>query len=256
MEVLTESNQIIFTTHSPYLINPNYLERIRLVRRNNKNCTIVENKIHASSEADKDVYTPIITAIGLDLSGTFGTFGKYNTIVEGISDYFYLECMKNYVDNIEEFGEMRFIPSVGASNIKNLASLLKGWGVDFKVLLDNDKAGRDEQKLIKKKLTLSDEQLIFVSEKPECAIEDLFAREDFLQYVMPDFEVPKQDRELKNSSLFKGKSKALFAKMFKEKLQKETDIKFTSQTIDNFTNLFHKLYGVNDVRAEVMESVR
>ncbi|AFU17513.1 ATP-dependent endonuclease of the OLD family-like protein (plasmid) [Bacillus thuringiensis MC28] len=256
LEVLTESNQIIFTTHSPYLINPNYLERIRLVRRNNKNCTIVENKIHASSEADKDVYTPIITAIGLDLSGTFGTFGKYNTIVEGISDYFYLECMKNYVDNIEEFGEMRFIPSVGASNIKNLASLLKGWGVDFKVLLDNDKAGRDEQKLIKKKLTLSDEQLIFVSEKPECAIEDLFSREDFLQYVMPDFEVPEQDRELKNSSLFKGKSKALFAKMFKEKLQKETDIKFTSQTIDNFTNLFHKLYGVNDGRAEVMESVR
>ncbi|EPC8419176.1 endonuclease [Bacillus wiedmannii] len=256
LEVLTESNQIIFTTHSPYLINPNNLERIRLVSRDNKNCTIVENKIHASSKAKKEVYTPIITAIGLDLSGAFGTFGEYNTIVEGISDYFYLECMKKYVDNIEKFGEMRFIPSIGASNIDNLASLLKGWGVDFKVLLDNDKAGRDEQKELKKELILSDEQLIFVSDEPGHAIEDLFSREDFLKYVIPDLDVSEQDKELKNSSLFKGKSKALFAKMFKEKFQKETDIKFTSQTINNFTNLFHKLYGVSDVRAEVMESVR
>ncbi|MCU0095260.1 AAA family ATPase [Bacillus sp. OR9] len=256
LEVLTESNQIIFTTHSPYLINPNNLERVRLVRRNNENYTIVENQIHTSSAADQEVYTPIITAVGLDLSGAFGTFGEYNTIVEGISDYYYLECMKKYVDNIELMGEMRFIPSIGVSKIDKLASLLMGWGADFKVLLDNDKAGKDEKKELEQKLMLSEEQLIFVSQEPGYAIEDLFSREDFLKYIMPDFEVSEQDKGIKNSSLFKGKSKALFAKMFKEKLQKETDIKFTSQTIENFNNLFLKLYGMNDVKLKAVESVQ
>lgn len=256
LEVLTESNQIIFTTHSPYLINPNSLERIRLVRRNNKNCTIVENQIHTSSVADQEVYTPIITAVGLDLSGAFGTFGEHNTIVEGISDYYYLECMKKYVDNIGRLGEMRFIPSIGVSKIDKLASLLIGWGADFKVLLDNDKAGRDEKKELEQKLMLSSDQLIFVSEESGYAIEDLFSREDFLKYIMPDFKESEQDKGIKNSSLFNGKSKALFAKMFKEKLHKETDIKFTSQTIDNFNNLFLKLYGVNDVKSKVIESIQ
>lgn len=150
MEIITESNQIVFTTHSPYLIDPNNLERVRLVIRGEGNHTTIENQIHASAVADQEVYTPIITAIGLDLSGSFGTFGEYNTIVEGISDYFYLECMKKYIGDINSFGEMRFIPSIGASQIDKLASLLIGWGVKFKVLLDNDNAGKTEKKSLSK----------------------------------------------------------------------------------------------------------
>lgn len=255
LEILTEENQIIFTTHSPYLINPNNLERVRLVERNNKDCTVIENQIHASSIADQEVYTPIITAIGLDLSGSFGTFGEYNTIVEGISDYYYLECMKRYIDNINQIGEMRFIPSIGASQIDKLASLLIGWGVNFKVLLDNDNAGKAEKKELEQKLLLSEEQLIFVSDEQGFAIEDLFSREDFLRYVIPELKIDEKDKKLKNSSLLKGKSKALVAKVFKEKLQRE-DIKFDSKTKDNFTDLFHKLYGagVLDVKIEIVES--
>lgn len=254
LEVITESNQIVFTTHSPYLIDPNNLERVRLVNRGEDNYTTIENQIHASVVADQEVYTPIITAIGLDLSGSFGTFGEYNTIVEGISDYYYLECMKRYINNIDQFGEMRFIPSIGASQIDKLASLLIGWGVNFKVLLDNDNAGKTEKKELEEKLSLTEEQLIFVSDEPGFAIEDLFSREDFLVYVAPGLKVIEKDESLKNSSLLKGK-KALVAKMFKERLQQK-EIKFTSETIDNFTSVFLKLYGVNDVRAEVMESVR
>ncbi|MCB5895953.1 MULTISPECIES: AAA family ATPase [Bacillus cereus group] len=252
LEVLAKSDQIIFTTHSPYLINPDTLERVRLVTRDSENYTVVQNQVHATPIADKEVYTPIMTAIGLDLSKSFGTFGDNNVIVEGISDYYYLESMKEYINFEGKSGIMRFIPSIGVSKIDKLASLLIGWGVNFKVLLDNDKAGKDERKKLKDRLLLSEEQMIFVSDEPEFAIEDLFSREDFLKYIMPDLEVSEQDGEMKNSSLFKGKSKALFAKSFKENLQKEANIKFTSQTIDNFTNLFRHLYGVNDVKTETI----
>lgn len=256
LEILAQSDQIIFTTHSPYLINPNNLERVRLVTRNIQNHTVTENQIHASSVADQEVYTPIMTAIGLDLSKSFGAFGEHNIIVEGISDYYYLESMKKYINYNGESDILRFIPSIGASQIDKLASLLIGWGVNFKVLLDNDNAGNNEKKELEQKLFLSEEQMVFVSDNPGFAIEDLFSREDFLKYIMPDLKISEQEKRLNNSRLFKGKSKALFAKMFKEQLQKEPDIKFTSQTVDNFTVLFQKLYGVNDVEDEVMESVK
>ncbi|BCB39511.1 hypothetical protein BCJMU51_4430 [Bacillus cereus] len=254
LEILAKSDQIMFTTHSPYLINPNTLERVRLVTRDSKNCTVIQNQVHATPIADKEVYTPIMTAIGLDLSKSFGTFGDNNVIVEGISDYYYLESMKEYINFEGKTGIMRFVPSIGASKTDKLASLLIGWGINFKVLLDNDKAGKDEEKKLKDKLLLSEEQIVFVSDKSELAIEDLFSREDFLAYVAPNLEISEENKDLKNSSLLSGK-KALIAKVFKERLQKE-DIIFTPQTIDNFTNLFRKLYGVDDVRAEEMESVQ
>ncbi|EJR78564.1 AAA family ATPase [Bacillus cereus] len=256
LEVLAQSDQIIFTTHSPYLINPDNLERVRLVTRDAQNNTVIENQIHASSVADQEVYTPIMTAIGLDLSKSFGTFGEHNVIVEGISDYYYLESMKKCINNNEESEILRFIPSIGASQIDKLASLLIGWGVDFKVLLDNDNAGNNEKKELEQKLFLSEEQMVFVSDIPGFAIEDLFSKEDFLKYIMSDLEISEQEKELNNSRLFKGKSKAVFAKMFKEKLQKEPDIKFTSETIDNFTALFQKLYDGNKITAEEMQSVQ
>ncbi|HDX9643987.1 TPA: AAA family ATPase [Bacillus cereus] len=258
LEILSELDQIIFTTHSPYLINPDTLERVRLVTRDKKNCTIIENQVHAASFADQEVYTPIMTAIGLDLSRSFGTFGDHNVIVEGISDYYYLEIMKKYINYDEAFGVMRFIPSIGASQIDKLASLLIGWGVKFKVLLDNDNAGKKEKKELEQKLLLTQEQLIFVSDNPQFAIEDLFSREDFLNYIMPDLELSEKEEGLDNSRLLnkKKESKALIAKAFKDKLQKEPDIKLTSQTIDNFTALFQKLYDVNKVTAEEMQSVQ
>lgn len=256
LEILAQSDQIIFTTHSPYLINPNNLERVRLVTRDIQNNTVTENQIHASSVADQEVYTPIMTAIGLDLSKSFGAFGEHNIIVEGISDYYYLEGMKKHINYNEESGILRFIPSIGASQIDKLASLLIGWGVNFKVLLDNDNAGNKEKKELEQKLFLSEEQMVFVSNVSGFAIEDLFSREDFLKYIMPNLEISEEEKELNNSRLFKGKSKALFAKMFKEKLQKESDIKFTSQTIDNFNGLFQKLYEGNKITAEKMQSVQ
>lgn len=258
LEILAKSDQIIFTTHSPYLINPDNLERVRLVDKDDENGTVIGNQVHASSVAKQEVYTPIMTAIGLDLSKSFGTFGDHNVIVEGISDYYYLEIMKKYINYDDALGVMRFIPSIGASKIDKLASLLIGWGVNFKVLLDNDNAGKEEKKELEQQLLLKQEQLVFVSDKPQFAIEDLFSREDFLNYIMPDLELSEEENSLKNSRLLNKKemSKALIAKMFKEKLQKEPNIKFTSQTIDNFTALFQKLYNVNKVTAEEMQSVQ
>jgi predicted ATP-dependent endonuclease of OLD family len=66
LEDSSEHNQILMSTHSPYLIEPDKLERIRLVQKSNTKGTRIENKIHAVS--DKETLTPILTAIGLELN--------------------------------------------------------------------------------------------------------------------------------------------------------------------------------------------
>ena len=62
---LSEQDQIIYSTHSPYLIEKDHLERIKLVEKDKKDSTYIVNKFYDTQ--DKDTLTPILTAIGHDV---------------------------------------------------------------------------------------------------------------------------------------------------------------------------------------------
>ena len=78
-ENISEASQIIISTHSPYLIDTHRLDRVRLISKDDQIGTRIENKIHKGAEAE--TLTPIITAIGLDLSSEFSIAGKKNVFV-------------------------------------------------------------------------------------------------------------------------------------------------------------------------------
>src|SRR5699024_11873007 len=79
--------------------------------------------------------------IGLDLKHNIGPSNtKLNLITEGITDFLYIESML-YQMNIKD---IYVIPSTGVTNIRNIASILIGWGLHFKIILDNDTEGRKE----------------------------------------------------------------------------------------------------------------
>ena len=203
LENLSVSHQIVMTTHSPYLIDPSRLERVRLVLKTKNGNTYIENKIHKG--ADKDTLTPIITSIGLDLSSdlVFSRDG-INVLVEGISDYFYLEALKKQIKipdmNMNEF---RFIPTVGATQIPNLAALLIVWGLKFFVVLDNDKEGERVRKTLLSKLAIDQNKIIFVSNIEGYSIEDMFSKEDFYKFIFLEngqFDNQKSNSKIANSS--------------------------------------------------------
>ena len=98
LEDSTKEAQLIFSTHSPYLLESEKLNRIRLIFRTEEDGTKVENKVHAL--ADKETLTPILTAIGLELNtGITNIDKKENVVVEGPSDTFYLERFKQILNN-------------------------------------------------------------------------------------------------------------------------------------------------------------
>ncbi len=77
-------DQIIYATHSPYLIETDHLNRIKLVINDKEKGSIVEDVTTSkiNTEYKRDALQPISDAIGLSVSG-FSTIGKKNVILEG-----------------------------------------------------------------------------------------------------------------------------------------------------------------------------
>ncbi|RLG24459.1 hypothetical protein DRN85_07645 [Methanosarcinales archaeon] len=231
---------VIFSTHSPYLIETNKLSRVRLISRPEEDGTIVSNKIHKS--ADKETLTPIITAIGLDLSIGLDVAKDNNILVEGISDYYHLSAFKELL-NFEFKKDVHFIPSAGADKIALLVSLMIGWGLNYCVVLDNDRQGREADTKLSKDFGHDDIKIILVSETEDEEIEDLFERDDFIKYILDD-ESNESLPEKKNSQLIKQRDlnydKVLLSKSFFER-RDEIRTSLSDNTRKSFQNLLTRI---------------
>ena len=140
-----KGNQVIYTTHSPYMLNTkgDGIHRIRaVVKSKDGNTSIYKTAYDAriSQVSQKDTLAPIINALGMNLYDTFGPAkDKVNIVTEGMSDYIYLCTMAKILDI--DMGNHVIIPAFGASNCVNICSILHGWGCRYIALFDYDKAG-------------------------------------------------------------------------------------------------------------------
>lgn len=236
LEKISEDSQIIFSTHSPYLIDPQHLDRVRLVLKDDGKGTWIENKIHKG--ADAETLTPIITAIGLDLANSFSIAGKRNVLLEGISDYYFLQALRFYTGA----ASANFIPSTGATNIHQLVSLLIGWDLPYLAVFDNDREGRKAAEILKKKLTVDKNLILFISHERDFSTEDLFTQEDFNEFVLD--EETNEDKKIRNSEFLKKNNldKVLLSKKFFEKIKDPaSEIKLSQSTVDSFEKVFKKI---------------
>jgi len=240
MEDSAQDAPIIFCTHSPYLIKIGKLGRIRLISRTTKKGTLISNKIHKG--ADKETLTPIITAIGLDLSMGLDIAKDNNVILEGITDYYYISAFKELL-NFSFDKEVHFIPSVGADKFNFLVPLMIGWGLNYCCVLDNDDKGRRiEKKLLEDFEHIGVKTKLVGKSKGE-EIEDLFEREDFIKYVLNE-NSNEVVTDKKNSDIIKQRDKnydkVLLSKLFLEKI-KDGGISLSEDTKGNFRNLLEEI---------------
>ncbi len=146
-EGLSEHNQIINTTHSPFIIDTSNIDRCRVVYSNENGETCVSSDLRASSSGinDKSIYA-VHAAMGLSVSDIL-LQGCKPVIVEGPSDQYYLNMMKIILINQNKINpgtEIVFIPSGGVKNISSISSIVGGKVEELPVvLLDSDKSGMD-----------------------------------------------------------------------------------------------------------------
>lgn len=233
LEDASSSRQILISTHSPYLIEPDKLDRIRLVQKTDEKGTYVENKVHAVS--DKETLTPILTAIGLELNqGIVGADRKDNVIVEGPSDYFYLTSFQELFDEFKG----SFVSGGSSGNMPKIGTILQGWGCRVIYLYDSDKAFEDAKNAIKKDwVTISKDWL--TSLNIDGAIEDIFSKEEFAQII----GVEPEAIQGKNSEYMRGsrRDKVLPARIFLEKMRAKQGILLSEKTQSTVKSLLQGL---------------
>lgn len=203
-DLSSKENQVIYTTHSPYMINQEDMGAIRLVAKENSLFTSISNSYNSfpsdASYGTQETLTPLLYAIGLDLKYNIGPDSKkINVVVEGISDYYYLNAfitLKN-----KKYSNIYIIPSVGCSQINKVVSILIGWGYEYRVLFDNDKDGRKEYKKLIEMLDVSIDNITFTDGTKKITdlnltheIENVFSSADYIKIVnnTPNYEDKKK----------------------------------------------------------------
>lgn len=135
-------NQIIYTTHSPAMLDLDAMQNIRAIEKSENGYSYIYNKISEfprESKSKNEIITPLVNALGYNISFNVGpSYQKLNIITEGITDYLYLNAYFKQ-KNISDYN---VIASTGVNNIPAIASILYGWGCKFVILLDQDDQGR------------------------------------------------------------------------------------------------------------------
>lgn len=177
---------IIYSTHSPQMIEYEKLHRVRAVQRKNNiedSPTVVIDGYLLGS-ASSDTLSPILAAMGTDMSKQ-SVIQKYrNVLLEEISGYYYLKAFW-LLTNCTEI--VHFIAASGVNKLPSMVNMFLGWGLDFVVAVDDDKQGRDVYKQLKRDLFLDQDNLSSkcLLKIPGCtSIEEAFSTVDFAKYVL------------------------------------------------------------------------
>lgn len=144
---LAETNQIIYTTHSPFLVDADRLDRARKVYVGPDGATRSSSNLRegGGDEAQKGAAYAVHSALNLTTSESL-LLGCRPVIVEGASDQHYLAAIKTLLirsGKITPSRELVFPPSGGAKTARLIASILTGRDDSLPhVLLDDDAIGR------------------------------------------------------------------------------------------------------------------
>lgn len=145
---LSERNQLIYTTHSPFLIDADRLDRARKVYVATNGTTKATADLKESETDDKAQRASgyaVYAALGLTVAESL-LLGCTVVIVEGVSDQIYLSAIKALLigqGKIQPNREVVFPPAGGAKGVKVVASILTGRDEGLPIaLFDSDTAGK------------------------------------------------------------------------------------------------------------------
>lgn len=235
-----EKNQIIYSTHSPALIDTDYLYRIGLVINSDTKGTTIE-KLTSSlldTENKKDALQPIAEAMGLAPLKDFSILKQKNIIVEGLSDFHYFQALKSL---LRPSADYEFVPGIGIKEgkINHLISFCIGYGLDWAVIIDDGKGSFEIVDKIKKEVfnenKESFEKKVKILDKIN-GIENLFTCEDLS--LIGEHLVCTKDQD--KAKVVGDSRKIMFAQIFHQKVNSKeiTEKMIDLKTIGRFEKIF------------------
>ena len=231
---------VLYTTHSHYLINPKWLESTYVVKNKginyeneedylakNTDISIMKYREFASKFPSQTSYFQPILEI-LEYKPSNLELVPKVIITEGKNDFY---TFSYYQKIIKEYKlPLVFIPGTSSNNLENLISLYLGWGTSFIVLLDSDDAGKNSK-------------LRYI-ELFGNYIEDLVITYDEIDKSWDKFETEKlfsSNDQLTLQKLNDPADKKFNKKNFNRSIQEvyvtNTKVKLDSETLENFNKV-------------------
>lgn len=255
IEDLSEDYQVIYTTHSPFMVDSTKLNRVRTVYEGDSGTTISDS----IQEKDSRTLFPLQAALGYELAQNLFV-AQNNLMVEGPADLIYLTKMSEVLITGGRTGlrdDIIIVPVGGLDKIPAFISLMTGNKLNMVALLDsfNNPKGKQRlddmvyRKIIKEKnIRFFDE---FTTGKEKADVEDLFTPAEYLKYfsaAFPNESIQSKDIRNKNEQILPqinhviGKNRFNHYLPSKEFLKMNLSIKsFSKTTIDNFEKLFETI---------------
>lgn len=188
-----EEQQIVFSSHSPYLIDKNYPSRVRAVEDTPNNGTRIKQDIFG---ADDDTLEPLRNALGVDLGSSPFVSGR-QVLVEGPTEYYVVTAVANYLHNvldrdIFDWPGISVMPVRGAPDVIGKASWLASEDINYSIVLDSDPEGRRvEEKIQNHHEDIDDERVVLLKKgavEDGLVIEDMFAPELYVSAFNAEYE--------------------------------------------------------------------
>ncbi len=178
---LAPEHQVIFTTHSPFMVEPGKLDRARLVE--DQGSTLGSKVTADVMSTNRDTLFPLQAALGYDIAQSL-FIAPHNLLVEGTSDYTYLHAMSDFLRQNGRVGlDPRWcvLPVGSVTKITTFLALL-GHHLDVSVLVDSGGENKQVAELVRNgrlepSRFLTPAEILGTS---EADIEDLFTVTDYL----------------------------------------------------------------------------
>lgn len=162
-------NQVIYVTHSPFLLDKNAPERIRVLAKGDES-----EGTRVVRDAANNRYEPLRSSLGAYVAETAFISGQ-NLFVEGISDQILIAGISAHLSQYQgsamrnlDMNEVTIVAAGGADSIPYMVYLARGRDTikpPCVALLDGDQAGREAQRVLKrgearKKRVLKDDYIV------------------------------------------------------------------------------------------------
>jgi len=185
LQDLSVDYQIIYTTHSPFMISSENLDRVRTVLETDKGSVISDS----IQEKDPNTLFPLQAALGYDIAQNLFV-NKKNLLVEGVSDLIILTALSGILESDGREGirdDITIVPTGGLEKVATFISLLRGSKLEIACLLDSYTDAKGKAKMDKmivdkiihgSKVRFFDE---FLDSHTKADLEDLFVKTDYLK---------------------------------------------------------------------------
>jgi len=187
---LAPRHQVIYTTHSPFMVAADHLDRVRTVIDLDDQGTVVSSEIF---KADQDTTFPLMSAMGFELTQSLFV-GPHCLLLEGPSDLIYLDVFSDLAAGNGLPGlDTRWvkIPVGGAGKLSTFVALLGANKINVAVLVDSSTTDTGAIRRLRDNGRLAASGLIGVGEftgTTDADIEDLFDRDFYLRLVSIAYE--------------------------------------------------------------------